>query len=114
MIGDSTMRKKLKTCFQIFALALLPAFVMRPVIVTVNYGSFHSANSQETKAFSTNCQAFSASHLAFRSVDREAPDVTILVPRISKVKAPSLLENPINVVFASAVSSPKSFLVLRI
>ena len=108
------MRKKLKIYFQILALTLLPAFVLRPVVVAVHNGSLHSTNQQETKAFSTHSQELSTFHSAFRNVEREAPDVTVLIPRISKVKAPSLLENQVSFAFVSVVSSPKSFLVLRI
>ncbi len=108
------MRKKLKIYFKILALALLPAFVMRPVVVAVHNGSLHSAHQQETQTVSTHSQELSAPHSALRNVEREAPDVTTLIARISKVKTPSLLENHLRVAFASVVSSPKSFLVLRI
>lgn len=108
------MRKKFKIYSQILALALLPAFVMRPVVVAVHNGSLHSTDQQEAKAFSTNSQELSVPHTALRNVERENPDVTALIPRISKVKATSLLETPFNVVFAPVVSSPKSSLVLRI
>jgi hypothetical protein len=108
------MRKKIKIYSQILALALLPAFVMRPVVVAVHNGSFHSTNEQEAKAFSTNSQELSLPYTALRNVERENPDVTALIPRISKVKIPSLLENQLNVVFVPVVSSPKSSLVLRI
>ncbi len=108
------MRKKIKIYSQILAIALLPAFVMRPVVVAVHNGSIHAADQQETKVFPTIPQVLSAPHLALRNIEREAPDVTVLVPRISKVKATLLLENQLSFTSVSVVTSPKSFLVLRI
>jgi hypothetical protein len=108
------MFKKIKIHFQVLALALLPAFIMRPVVVAVHNGSTLSVSQQEARFSASVSQQLSAPHSALRNVEREAPDVTALVPRISKAKAPLLLETPLNVVFTSAVSSPKSFLVLRI
>lgn len=104
------MLKKTKILTQVFALFLLPAFVLRPTLVNSQITPLHSGIPQESKAFAKVL----SSHSVFRHVEREAPDVTALNPRISKVKVPSLLDNRLSLVTASPSSSPQSFLILRI
>lgn len=105
------MKKKLKILTQILLLVLVPAFVFRPVVVYVHTGVVSAKTQQNNKSISSG---HSTSSTAFRSIDRESPDVTVLNPQMAKTKAPSLLGSQFVSLSASGNSSPKSFFVLRI
>lgn len=92
-------------------LVLVTAFIMRPVAVYLQNGAPLS-NTQQAGKFFTH-QA-SSPHTNFRNIEREAPDVTVFVPGISKVKVSSPLVGFLNPVFASSSTSLKKPLVLRI
>ncbi len=104
-------RKKLKFLIRTFLLVLVAAIVLRPVAVCLQNGAAPPTTQQEGKAFA---QQASAHQTTFRNIEREAPDVTLFVPGISKVKAPSPLVSRLNPVFVSGRTSSPSSLVLRI
>lgn len=105
------MLKKPNFLINSLLLVLVMAFVMRPVAVYLQNGTPHSLPSQDAKAFA---QQASSPHSTFRNIEREAPDVTVYVPGISKVKVPSPLVSRSNFVFAASSPFLKSSAVLRI
>ena len=108
------MRKKANILITFLVLALVPTFLVRPIMVDLQNGPYHSSVQQKDKSFSLCSQEHSSKHFAFRHVDRESPNVTAFAPEVSKVKTPSLLVGRSHLVLASSGSLPKSPFVLRI
>ena len=106
------MRWKFK--LHILVLAVLSALVVRPVVVSLHNASLNFHQFQQNKAFSGVSQQITASHSVLRHLEKEAPDVTVLVAWTSKVKQASPSQNRLCVVSAFGITPPKSFLVLRI
>ncbi len=107
------MGKKFKKLFRISLLALLPALILRPVVVCVHNGATQPIN-HEISTFTLHSLELSTPHTALRHIAREAPDSMVLVHCITKAKAPSLSESRLSLEAVSCNTSPRNFLVLRI
>ncbi len=107
------MRKKIDLLIRFFVLALLPAFILRPVVVSLHNGSY-SGSLHESKFFPTNNQDLTTPQTALRSIDREAPEIVALVPAVSREKAPSIPKGIFCLAPAEELSSHKISPILRI
>lgn len=108
------MIKKIKILIGSFMLVLLPAFVLRPVVVCVHNRSFHAVSPQAARFFSPAFLGLSPRPMALRPIAREAPDTAALAPRMARAKAPAVPEGRLKPFFNSRLTPPRNFLVLRI
>ncbi len=108
------MVNKMNILIRLFIMVLLPAFILRPVVVCVHNSSSYQNLQDEIGSFSHQNEEISVPHTTLRHIAREAPDSVVLVPCITKAKAPSFSDSRISLVFAPGNSSPQSFLILRI
>lgn len=106
------MRRKTSRSTQTFILALLTALVLRPAIVSAHNGMVLEKAHHEGNTLTS---VLSASHTLIHHLGKEAPpDLSALIPRFARTKAPLALGSPVKLVFTSFYTVPKSFLVLRI
>ena len=106
------MRKKTKILLQTLVFVLLPAFVIRPVIVSVHNGLALTDVQHEGNSFSA---ALFAPHSVFHHLSRETPpDLSALIPRYTRMNSPSFLGSRLNLVSNPYNPFHKNFLVLRI
>lgn len=105
--------KRMKILLRLLVMALVSAFVLRPVVVSIHNGAL-SGNDRQASASSHVSHQLSVPFSVLRGVEREAPDVVVLVPPAFNAKALPLVDGRSNVVSASGFTPPKSFLVLRI
>ena len=108
------MPKKIDLLIRIFLLVLLPAFIMRPVVVSVHNADNHSNNQQGSSSCSSHSTELSTHPLTLRSIEREAPDVISFIPCISKECGNFLPDSSFKPVSSTCISFQKSPLVLRI
>jgi hypothetical protein len=108
------MPKKIDVLIRFFLLILLPAFVMRPVVVCVHNAANHPNCQQETTSYSSRSTELSTPQTTLRSIEREAPDVISLVPGVSKEWENSAPVSRFKLVSSAFISFQKSPFVLRI
>ncbi len=106
------MSRKLQWIAQILLLVFLPAFVLRPVVVSV-VNSFQDSAAHPVQK-SSSYQALTGDHETFRSVSREDSQIPILTPCFQKTVLASSESRVLAFVSTAVRYSPQSPLVLRI
>jgi len=109
------MRKKLQLIAQTMLLIFLPAFVMRPVVVTVENSFPVSDKCPAQKSMGDSHQNIVASHSIFRSIAREnTQPIPVLSPGYTKTILASSKGRVLRFASNSTSFSPQGFHVLRI
>ncbi len=115
------MKNRLSILGRLFIAVLMASIVSRPLVVSANNGSLGPGSQVSFGAAEHPCSLGTppsshmlASGILLRSVTKETSNVEGWLPRISKSKAPSKMENHRVLVSAVRSFSPGHFLVLRI
>lgn len=108
------MSKKLQLIAQTMLLLLLPAFVMRPVVVTVE-NRFQNEDVRPVQmSVCDSQQSVIGDHGNFLSIVRENVQVPTLMPGYSKATLASSEGCVLRFVSNAVSFSPQGFLILRI
>jgi hypothetical protein len=108
------MRHKLQLIAQTMLLVFLPAFVLRPVMVTVENGAqLLTTHSAQKRICDAHTQLVSA-HSTLRPVVRETSQTPTLTPCYTRVILALAEGRALDYVVKVVNNSPQSFLVLRI
>jgi hypothetical protein len=109
------MRKKLQFIAQTMLLLLLPAFIMRPVMVTVGNSFQASDKYPAQKSLCDSHQDLVAGHATFRPIAREnTPQIPVLSPCYTKTILASSEGRDLQFASNAVSFSPQGFHVLRI
>gem|GEM_PF-3238941 len=106
------MRQKLQFISRVLLLILLPAFALKPALISVVNGFQNSAVSPVQK--SGSFQPFTGNHENLRSVSRENSPIPTLSPCYQKTILASSEGRVFAFVSTSVSCTPQNFLVLRI
>jgi len=106
------MRQKLQFIAQILLLLFLPAFVLRPVVVSVA-NSFQNSSAHSVQK-SGSYQTLTGNHENLSSVSRETSQIPTLSPCIQKTILASSQGRVLAFVSTAVSFTPRNFLVLRI
>lgn len=109
------MRKKLQFIAQTMLLVFLPAFIMRPVLVSVENSFQASHSSPVQKSICDSHSELVAGHAIFRSIAREnTQQIPVLTPCYTKTILASSEGRVLRFASNSISFSPQGFHVLRI
>jgi hypothetical protein len=110
---DAKMSQKLQLIARVMLLLFLPAFVLRPVVVTVENSLQNSASIPAQKACGSY-QTLTADHVNLRFVSRETSQIPTLSPCFQKTILASSKSRVLAFVPTAVNASPQQTLVLRI
>lgn len=106
--------KNLQFLLTALILALMPAFILRPVVVCVHDSGLVPSLERHSAAPDAYFQASSPSRVIFRKVEREAPDTAFWMPAFIKTGADGCWSFRLAVVPCLHSLSPPIFRILRI
>ncbi len=107
------MRKKMNNLIRFLFLALLPLFILKPVLVYTANGQTNVRVQGAGNSFAHYFQVYSFQE-TLRHVQKVVPELPALIPGITKAKAPSLSDSRLKPVCVYSHFLPESFLILRI
>ncbi len=109
------MRKKLQFIAQTMLLVFLPAFVMRPVMVTMENSLPVSDKCPAQNSIGDSHENIVSGHAIFHSIAREnTQQIPVLSPGYTKTILTSSEGRVLQFASNSISFSPQSFLILRI